>query len=167
MFRGFVIAATTALWLLLASDASADPLESVAMADEAAARSYVADGSFRSALVRGRLDLGMKFDAPVRAVHPGEAPIDPVIAYQPPLPTLSLGLRSTPTGTAASAGTLFERATGAALRQAPERKVGLEWKAAQSRIFLNRGLGIRLDGDDRVTMRLKRGSLGIFMQTTF
>ncbi|MEO7116252.1 MAG: hypothetical protein ABIZ18_10365 [Caldimonas sp.] len=167
MVRGFGIAATTALWLLTASAASAGPLDRATPADAAPVGPTLADGSFRSAFVRGRLDLGVTFDAPLRALHPGEAPIDPVIAYVPPVPTLSVGLRSTPAGAVATAGTLFERATGATLRQPPERKVGLEWKPAQSRIFLNRGLGIRLDGDDRFTMRLKRGSLGIFMKTTF
>lgn len=156
-----------ALWLATATAASGDPLDRTATADAAPAHAFLSDGSYRSSLVRGGLDLGVKFDAPLRALHPGEAPIDPVIAYVAPIPTLSVGLRSTPAGAVATAGTLFERATGATLRRPPERKVGLEWKPAQSRIFLNRGLGIRLDGDDRFTMRLKRGSLGIFMKTTF
>ncbi len=152
---------------MTATVASAGPLDRATTTDAAPARAFLSDGSYRSAFVRGRLDLGVKLDAPLRALHPGEAPIDPVIAYVPPVPTLSVGLRSTPAGAVATAGSLFERATGATLGQSPERKVGLEWKPAQSRIFLNRGLGIRLDGDDRFTMRLKRGSLGLFMKTAF
>lgn len=131
------------------------------------ARSSLSEGSFRSAFSRGKLDLGVSFDAPVRTLRPGDVPIDPVVAYVPPAPTLTIGLRSTPGGTVARAGSLIERASGATLGPQPERKFGLEWKPARSRIFLNRGLGIRLDGDDRLTMRLKKGSLGIFVHTVF
>ncbi len=131
------------------------------------ARSSLSEGSFRSALSRGKLDLGVAFDAPVRSLRPGDTPIDPVVAYGPPAPTLTIGLRSTPAGTVASAGSLLERATGATFGHQPERKFGLEWKTARSRVFLNRGLGIRLDGDDRLTMRLKKGSLGLFVHTVF
>jgi hypothetical protein len=31
----------------------------------------------------------------------------------------------------------------------------------------SRGLGIRLDGDDRMTVRLRKGVLGIYMQRKF
>lgn len=125
------------------------------------------EGSYRSALSRGRLDLGVKFDAPVRAARPGEALIDPVLAYVAPAPTLSVGLRSSAAPTVSASGSLLERATGATIAPSTERKVGLEWKPSPSRLFLNRGLGIRLDGDDRLTMRLKKGSLGFFVQTAF
>jgi hypothetical protein len=39
-----------------------------------------------------------------------------------------------------------------------------EWKPAPSRVFLDRGLGIRLDSDDRLTMRRRKGSLGICLK---
>ena len=151
------------------ADASepAPPVATPDLGPRWSARSSLSEGAYRSAFSRGRVDVGVRFDAPMRAVRPGEAPLDPVVAYVPPAPTLSVGLRSTPAGTVATAGSLLERATGATIGQPPERKVGLEWKPAQSRIFLNRGLGIRLDGDDRVTMRLKKGSLGLYMQSAF
>ena len=47
------------------------------------------------------------------------------------------------------------------------RKVGIEWKPAQSRVFLNQGLGIRLDGDDRVMVRMRKGSLGLYLRSNF
>ena len=193
MFRGFGVASTVVLWLMATAAASAaagelaptagavspdkvaaEPIEpapppttTAEAAPRWSARSSFSQGSYRSSFSRGRLDLGVRFDAPLRAVRPGEAPIDPVVAYVPPAPTMSVGLRSTSAGTVATAGSLLERATGVTIGQPQERKVGLEWKPAQSRVFLNRGLGIRLDGDDRVTMRLKKGSLGLFMQTAF
>jgi hypothetical protein len=128
--------------------------------------SSLSEGGYRSSLSRGRLDFGMKFDAPVRNVRPGDGVIEPVAAFVPPLPTLSLGLLSTAAGTTPAAS-LLERATGAAAGVQRESKVGLEWKPAPSRLFLNRGLGIRLDNDDRLSMRLRKGSLGIFMKANF
>ena len=190
-FRAPVVTAGVALWIVAAFAGSALAGEAARPVDTSAvvttaeaaepappaatqelgprwsARSSLSDGAYRSAFSRGRLDVGVRFDAPVRAVRSGEPPLDPVLAYVPPAPTLSVGLRSTPAGTVATAGSLLERATGATIGQPPERKVGLEWKPAQSRIFLNRGVGIRLDGDDRVTMRLKKGSLGLYMQSAF
>ncbi len=129
-------------------------------------RSSLSDGGYRSSLSRGRVDFAMKFDAPVRSGHPGDGPTDPVAAYIPPLPTLSVGLRNSMSG-AAPADALLDRVTGGSGGEKRESRFGLEWKPAPSRLFLNRGLGIRLDGDDRLTMRLRKGSLGLFVQTPF
>jgi hypothetical protein len=148
-----------------ASPAPAAPAPSDATPRWSASASSI-EGGYRSSLSRGKLDFGMRFDAPVRIVRPGEGVIEPVAAFVPPLPTLSLGLRSTVAGTA-PAGSLLERATGAVAGEQRESNVGLEWKPAPSRLFLNRGLGIRLDSDDRLSMRLRKGSLGIFMQAKF
>ena len=128
--------------------------------------SSLSDGGYRSSLARGRLDLAMKFDAPVRAGRPGDGVIEPVAAFAAPLPTLSVGLRN-PTTSATPADALLDRVTGPSNAEKRESRVGLEWKPSPSRLFLNRGLGIRLDGDDRLTMRLRKGSLGLFMQTPF
>lgn len=47
-------------------------------------------------------------------------------------------------------------------------KVGIEFKAAQSRLSVNYGgLGLRLAGDTRMTVRVKRGGLGVYMRSTF
>ena len=46
-------------------------------------------------------------------------------------------------------------------------RVGIEYKPPQSQFFLNRGLGFRLSGDDRVTMRLRKGSVGIYLKRNF
>jgi hypothetical protein len=47
-------------------------------------------------------------------------------------------------------------------------KVGIEFKSAQSRFNINvGGLGMKLAGDTRMTLRLRRGGLGIFMRRAF
>ncbi len=47
-------------------------------------------------------------------------------------------------------------------------KVGIEFKAAQSRFGIAYGgLGLKLDGDTRMTVRVKRGGFGIFMRSRF
>ena len=62
---------------------------------------------------------------------------------------------------------LLSRATG--LRNdAYVSKVGLEWKPAQSQVnFLREGLGFRLDGNDRMTVRLRKGVIGVYMHRKF
>lgn len=47
-------------------------------------------------------------------------------------------------------------------------KVGIEFKAAQSNWRISYGgLGFRLAGDARMTVKLRRGGLGIYMRSTF
>jgi hypothetical protein len=47
-------------------------------------------------------------------------------------------------------------------------KVGLEFKSAQSRFNVAYGgLGMRLTGDSKMTVRLRRGGLGLFMKREF
>ena len=81
------------------------------------------------------------------------------------MPSLSVGLRSTTAGPAASS--LIERAGEAAPAPSSTRRVGLEWKPVQSRVFVRGGLGLRLSGDDQVTMKLRSGRVGIYMKSTF
>ena len=47
-------------------------------------------------------------------------------------------------------------------------KIGVEWKPAEPEInFLREGLGIRLEGNNRMTVRLRKGMLGIYMHRKF
>ena len=80
------------------------------------------------------------------------------------VPSLSLGLRSVTSGPAPAS--LIERA-GDARTVSSTRRVGLEWKPVQSRVFFRGGLGVRLSGDDRVTMRLRAGTFGLYMKSSF
>ncbi|MDQ6640570.1 MAG: hypothetical protein M3Z15_13030, partial [Pseudomonadota bacterium] len=95
-----------------------------------------------------------------------DARFDSVAPVGTMLPAVSLGLRSINTGPA-PASSLVERALGSAPAVPYESKVGIEWKPAQSQVFLNQGVGFRLGGDDRLTMRLRKGSLGLYMKRSF
>lgn len=122
---------------------------------------------YRLSLSRGALDLGMRFDVRPELGRSLDSRFDGAAPLLSTLPALSLGLRSVSSRTDPGASSLLERAVGRGAAETYERKVGLEWKPAPSRLFLQQGLGIRLDGDDRVTMRLKKGSLGIYMRSDF
>ena len=89
--------------------------------------------------------------------------VGPVV---PAVPSLSVGVRSVAPGPAPAS--LIERSGLVDAGQAsPSRRVGLEWKPAQSRVFIRGGLGVRLAGDDRVTMKLRAGQVGLYMRRTF
>jgi len=124
--------------------------------------------SYRMSLSRGKLDMGVGFDTPV---HPTQATsttprsTDPARPIVPSVPSLSVGLRSETAG--APASSLIARASDAGTAPASTRRVGLEWKPVQSRLFVRGGLGLRLSGDDQVTMKLRSGRIGLYMKSTF
>jgi len=124
------------------------------------------DGGYRLSLSRGSLDLGLRFDARVAAARPIDGRYDSAAPPGVMLPSVSFGLRRVAAGPAAPAG-LAERALGGSTAIPEVSKVGVEWKPAQSQVFFNQGVGFRLGGDDRLVMRLRRSSLGIYMQRTF
>jgi hypothetical protein len=120
--------------------------------------------AYRLWLSRGAVDLGMSFDTSTGASRPLDARIidmqGPVVAT---LPSVSLGLHE---GGAAPASSLLERATGGGSDYTS--KVGVQWKPAESNVsFLREGLGVRLDGNESVTMRLRKGLLGVYFQRRF
>lgn len=122
-------------------------------------------GSYRWTLSRGPFDMGMSFDAPGRtgrAFDFRSAPAGPVVSV---LPSFSLGLRRA--SPPAPAGTLLERSSPSRT-ETYVSKLAVEWKPAESQVnFLREGLGIRLDGSDRMTVRLRKGVLGIYMHHKF
>ena len=81
------------------------------------------------------------------------------------LPALSFGLRSVSAPMPASH--LVDRTLGSGSAVPAVSRVGIEYKPAQSQVFLNHGLGFRLGGDDKLTMRLRKGSLGIYLKRNF
>ena len=123
------------------------------------------DGGYRLSLSRGSLDMGMQFEPRLAAARPIDARYDSAAPPGATLPSLSLGLRSVAAGPA-PAGSLVERVLGSAA-ESEVKKIGIEWKPAQSRVFFNRGVGVRLGGEDRLVMRLRGGSIGIYMQRKF
>jgi len=124
--------------------------------------------SYRVSLSRGKLDMGVGFDDPTHPMQSTSTAVrstDPTRPIVPTVPSLSVGLRSTTAGPPASS--LIERAGDGATPPASTRRVGLEWKPVQSRVFVRGGLGLRLSGDDQVTMKLRSGRVGIYMKSTF
>ena len=119
--------------------------------------------AYHFSLTRGGLDLGMSFDTATRASRPHDVRIDtqgPVIST---LPSVSLGLRS---GHDVPAPPLLARATaGGGLTS--ESRVGIQWKPAQSQVsFLREGLG-GVDSNESITMRLRKGLFGVYLQRRF
>jgi hypothetical protein len=152
--------------LALAASVSAEATEAASGARWST--SYdVSPSNYRWSLARGAIDFGLHFDARPLATRPLDGRVDSAVPLVAATPSLSLGLHSVSAKGDASASSLLERALGVRPGESFERKVGIEWKPAQSRLFLNQGVGIRLDGDDRLTMRLRKGSLGLFMQSNF
>ncbi len=126
----------------------------------------VSGGQYQWSASRGGLDIGMSFAMPAQDGRRVDLLSDNAGPLVPTLPSLSVGLRrgSEPP----TASTLLDRSTESTGGAAYASKIGLEWKPQQSRVnFLREGLGIRLDGDDRMTVRLRKGVLGIYMQRKF
>ena len=144
------------IWLALAGPAAAADPALVSPAAEA----------YRWELSRGALDVGLRFEARAAAVLPINARFDSAAPAGSTLPALSLGLHRLSEGPA-PAGSLVERALGSATAAPSVSKVAIEWKPAQSQVFFHQGLGFRLAGDDKLTMRLRKGSLGVYMQHRF
>lgn len=121
-------------------------------------------GNYRWLASRGPLDFSFRFDTPGRLGAtgsdrrlPGGAP------FVETLPTLSLDLRDVD-------GPVTRRLRQAQSDEAvgSRQRVGIQWKPAESQLlFLRQGLGVRLGGDDRLTMRLRKGTLGIYMKREF
>jgi hypothetical protein len=124
------------------------------------------EGGYRLSLARGPLDLGLHFESRLVAAHPIDARYDSAAPPGATLPTLSIGLRSVSAGPPA-ASSLAARALGTASPVPYVSKVGIEWKPAQPPVFFNQGLGVRLGGDDRLVMRMRKGSLGVYMHRNF
>jgi len=127
------------------------------------ASAEVDSNSYRVSLSRGKLDMGLGFDAPVGAATRTARSVDPAGPIVATLPSLSLGMRRDTAGPPPSS--LIERASADGTTPSSSQRVGLEWKPASSSIFV-RG-GVRLTGDDRVTMKLRSGRVGVYMKSTF
>jgi hypothetical protein len=127
-------------------------------------RSEVSGSNYRWSLSRGALDLGLRFDMPSGKYGGASSPLRPTGPFASALPSLSLGLRTVdvpPSG-------VLKQLSGEGAPQAHSQRLGIEWKPAESDLlFLRQGLGVRLSGDDRLTMRLKKGALGIYLKQEF
>jgi len=123
------------------------------------------DGGYRLSLARGGVDLGLDFQRRAAAARIADARFDSAAPPGSMLPALSFGLRSV--SAPAPASTLVDRTVDPGTAAPYVSRVGVEYKPAQSQVFLNHGVGFRLSGDDRLTMRLRKGSLGLYFKRNF
>jgi hypothetical protein len=119
-------------------------------------------------LRRDAVAIGMRF-----AVPEGRLPLRTAAPWNRSafleLPALSLGFHWLSPSLAPVPSSALDRALQAREPSSASRgKVALEWKPAESQVnFLREGLGFRLDGNDRMTVRLRKGVLGIYLQRKF
>jgi len=123
------------------------------------------ESGYRFSLARGGLDLGLDFQARAAAARIADARFDSAAPPGSMLPALSFGFRSV--SAPAPASTLVDRTVDPGTAAPYVSRVGIEYKPAQSQVFLNHGIGFRLSGDDRLTMRLRKGSLGLYLKRNF
>lgn len=132
------------------------------------ASTEISSGSYRWSLSRGAFDMGVGFDVPGGTARASESRFERSEVMASPLPSLRIGLRRIAPRYPTPAGAMLQRAADPGPAEPSVSKVGVEWKPAQSQVhFLREGLGIRLDGSDRMTVRLRKGVLGLYMQRTF
>lgn len=128
---------------------------------------------YRWWLSRGRADLGLGLGTLTQGARPtGSLPglaSDGSASMLAAATVMTVGMRYR----SSDRSTLYADASGVRGHgfdggEAVVGKVGIEFKAAQSRFGIAYGgLGLKLDGDTRMTVRLKRGGLGVFMRSKF
>jgi len=119
---------------------------------------------------RGRTDIGLGVGTLAlvdpRADQPGLA--HPMLRGAQP--TLTLGLRYRMSGEAAlyADATSVRSLAAEAMPDLYATKVGMEWKPAKSRFgFENRSLGIQLQSGYRMSLRARKGGLGVYFRGNF
>jgi len=142
--------------------------------------------TYRWWLRRGRTDLGLGVGTVGYLVPPveglGAGPHSLIYAgshslgyagphtLAHPAPTVTLGLRYQ----VDDRSTVFADALGARRTYAEERsdlyktKVGMEWKERKSRFGLEKGaLGVQLDSGMRMSLRARKGAVGVYLRRQF
>jgi hypothetical protein len=143
-------------------------------------RSDVTEMSYRWWKSNGRADVGLGLGTLTYTSRPTGS-----VSGPPPLPgqagdagvasamatgtVLTMGMRyRTSERSAVFADAASARGPGLEGTDGVVGKVGVEFKSAQSRLNIAYGgLGMRLAGDTRMTLRLRRGGLGVFMKHAF
>ncbi len=170
LLAALAAAALSGLAPARAAPAGSDPDTAVAMAAVPArwsAGTELSGAGYRWSLYRGSLDIGLGFEGTRPLVRPIDDGFDSAAPFVARLPSIHVGLRGSRPGAVLPASSLLERSLG--LRgEAPTTRVGIEWKPAESQIsFLRQGLGIRLDDDQRLVMRLRKGWIGVYLRSSF
>jgi opacity protein-like surface antigen len=134
--------------------------------------------SYRWWLGRGRANVGVGFGTVGYLVPPVEGPgAGPhSVVYSGPhtlahaAPTVTVGVRYQ----VDDRSTVFADALGARRTYAEERsdfystKVGVEWKERKSRFGLEKGaLGIQLDSGMRMSLKARKGGVGVYLRRQF
>ena len=132
-------------------------------------RTESSGGNRRWTLSRGTVEFGLSAGSIRRSERTSGNEFDDPKAALSPLPALSIGWRDVVGSRATEASSLLARAapiqeeTGAGIQ-----RVGVEWKPSAERWTVARdGFAVRLLGNDRMTMRLRNGRLGIYAQRRF
>ena len=114
----------------------------------------------------GRAELGLGIGTVGYLVAPIDAPAGTPQALLHGASTVTIGWRwSVGERSLLYADASGMRRYGADLVQA---KVGVEWKARTSRLGFERGaLGVRFDSGYRMSLRAKRGGLGVYLRSQF
>jgi hypothetical protein len=136
-------------------------------------RGEATEVGYRWWISRGRADLGLGLGTLAYTIRPvgstaglvPEAPANVVGAGT----VLTLGMRyRTSDRSSVFADAASWRGAGIDGGDAVAGKVGIEFKSAQSRFNIAYGgLGLKLAGDARMTLRMRRGGLALFMRSTF
>jgi len=136
-------------------------------------RSASTELGYRWWMSRGRADLGLglgtiTYGARATGSVPGLGSEGAVTAFGSGT-VLTLGMRyRTSDRSAIYADAAGVRGPGLDSGDAVVGKVGIEFQAAQSQFNIAYGgLGVRLAGDARMTVRVRRGGLGVFMVRSF
>ena len=136
-------------------------------------RAETTEVGYRWWMSRGRADLGLGLGTLTQGARPsGSLPglaNDGSTSVLAAATVMTVGMRYR----SSDRSTFYADASGLRGRgfdggEAVVGKVGVEFKAAQSRFDIAYGgLGLKLDGDTRMTVRVKRGGLAIFMRSKF
>ena len=120
-------------------------------------------GIQRWSLSRGSFEIAMSLNA-ARTLGAGEERSG-LLVRRPP--AFSVGLQDK-VGYETTTGSLLSRSTELREGDAPLRRMGFEWTPAPSRVsFARDGFGIRLQGNQKVTMRLRHGMVTVYAQRAF
>ncbi|CAN5709388.1 hypothetical protein BH11PSE8_BH11PSE8_03880 [soil metagenome] len=116
------------------------------------------------------LDVGVGLGTVGYLVRPPvQGAADTVASLNNPSTVLSVGMRyRTSERSVVFADTSSARGFAGNGRDAYVAKVGVEWKSASSPVRLMQGgLGLQLDGGSRMTLRVRRGTVGVYMRSSF
>lgn len=137
-------------------------------------RGEAAEIGYRWWISRGRADLGLGLGTLAYSIRPvgSSAGLVPdaaasVVASGTVL-TLGMRYRTSDRSSVFADAASWRGGGGFDGRDQVAGKVGVEFKSAQSRFNIAYGgLGVKLAGDARMTVRMRRGGLGIYMRTKF